>query len=65
MMNREDYIFCKNYSDCVMGNANKDMDHDRFNKLKDIYIKLTPKDKKQIMKSIFKCKFKGDAGRKM
>ena len=49
MMNREDYIFCKNYSDCVMGNANKDMDHDRFNKLKDIYIKLTPKDKKQIL----------------
>lgn len=50
-MDYNDYIFCKNYSDGFIGGVNRNMDHDRFNKLKSAYEKLTPKKKKEIMKN--------------
>jgi hypothetical protein len=50
-MTYEDYIFCKNYSDCIIGKTNKNMDHIRFNMLKSIYESLSPKEKLKIMKS--------------
>jgi hypothetical protein len=51
-MEYNDYVFCKNYADGVIGEANKNMDHDRFDKLKSTYEKLTPKEKKEIIKVI-------------
>ena len=57
-MTYEDYIFCKNYSDSVIGELNKNMDHNRFLELKSIYETLSPNDKRNIMKPMIK-KMKG------
>ena len=51
-MTYEDYIFCKNYSDGVIGEMNKNMDHNKFLELKSIYLNLSTIEKRKIMKPI-------------
>lgn len=58
-MDLDDYIFCRNYADGYIGGANKNMDHDRFNRLKTIFESLSPKDKKEILKNGNKRKNSG------